>query len=88
MLLPDILLFYFILFYFFPNGGHLSHEPWPTAKARSGDHFIMGVPDRQITVISMKGRTVHPYLNLDSNPVPSVQQPPPVTTTPVGRLIM
>ena len=64
---------YQLMPFFFSQWRALSHRPWPTTKARSGDHFIMGAPDRLSSLPPMKGRTVlHPCLTRDSNPVPLV----------------
>ena len=45
-----------------------SYRPWPTTKARCGDHFIMEAPDRQSPLPPMKGWIVlHPCLTWDLN---------------------
>ena len=43
---------------FFFQWQALSHRPWPTTEARSGDHFIMEAPDRRSPLTPIKGRTV------------------------------
>ena len=57
-----------------------------TIEVRSGDHLIMGAPDRRSPLPPMKERTaLHPCLTRDSNRVPLVQQPASLASTPLGR---
>ena len=45
----------YIVTFFFSNWRALDSKTSATTKARSGDLFIMGAPDRQITVTPYKG---------------------------------
>ena len=45
----------YIVTFFFSNWRALDSKTSATTKARSGDLFIMGAPDRQITVTPYEG---------------------------------
>ena len=53
--LSFLLLFTTCMNFFSPIGGHSIQRPLTTTKARSGDLFIMGAPDRQVTFTPYEG---------------------------------
>ena len=60
---------YRIKWIFFPIGGHSIRKTLATTKARSGDLFITGAPDRQVTVTPYEGTdgfTSMPYPGFES----------------------
>ena len=46
---------HFVLYFFSPIGGHLIRRPLATTRARSGDLFIMGASDIQVTAAPYEG---------------------------------